>query len=91
MPNLALLETSGLYQAIEVGARLGTAHRARLAISYCQIPGILGDRGAVRGDLPGMIENGNTFAVLMDAVRSCSLGQITDTLYDVDGGYRRNL
>ena len=36
LPNLALLETSGLYQAIEVGARLGTAHRARLAISYCQ-------------------------------------------------------
>ena len=33
----------------------------------------------------------NTFAVLMDAVRCCSLGQITDTLFDVGGRYRRNL
>ncbi len=38
-----------------------------------------------------MIENGNTFAVLTDAVRSCSLGQITDTLYEVGGRYRRNM
>ena len=29
--------------------------------------------------------------VLMDAVRSCSLGQITDTLFDVGGKYRRNM
>ena len=33
----------------------------------------------------------NTFAVLMDAVRSCSLGQITDALFAVGGRYRRNL
>jgi methylmalonyl-CoA mutase len=38
-----------------------------------------------------VIENGNTFAVLMDAVRGCSLGQITHTLYDVGGRYRRNM
>ena len=35
-----------------------------------------------------MIENGITFNVLMDAVRSCSLGQITDTLYEVVGRHR---
>jgi methylmalonyl-CoA mutase len=33
----------------------------------------------------------NTFAVLMDAVRTCSLGQITDALFEVGGRYRRNL
>jgi methylmalonyl-CoA mutase len=33
----------------------------------------------------------NTFAVLMDAVRVCSLGQITHALFDVGGRYRRNL
>ena len=33
----------------------------------------------------------NLFAVLMDAVRSCSLGQITDTLFDLGGKYRRNV
>jgi methylmalonyl-CoA mutase len=38
-----------------------------------------------------VIENGNTFEVLMDAVRSCSLGQITNTLYEVGGRYRRNM
>jgi isobutyryl-CoA mutase len=38
-----------------------------------------------------VIENGNTFDVLMDAVRSCSLGQITSTLYEVGGRYRRNM
>jgi methylmalonyl-CoA mutase len=38
-----------------------------------------------------VIENGNTFEVLMEAVRGCSLGQITHTLYDVGGRYRRNM
>src|SRR5580698_2389105 len=32
-----------------------------------------------------VIENGNTFEVLMQAVRGCSLGQITHTLFDVGG------
>jgi isobutyryl-CoA mutase len=34
---------------------------------------------------------GNVFEVLMDAVRSCSLGQITEALFDVGGRYRRNV
>src|SRR6202166_1733979 len=38
-----------------------------------------------------VIEHGNTFEVLMEAVRVCSLGQITHTLYDVGGRYRRNM
>jgi isobutyryl-CoA mutase len=29
--------------------------------------------------------------VLMEAVRHCSVGQITHTLYDVGGRYRRNM
>jgi methylmalonyl-CoA mutase len=33
----------------------------------------------------------NIFAELMDAVRVCSLGQITQALYDVGGQYRRNM
>ena len=33
----------------------------------------------------------NLFEVLMDTVRHCSLGQITDTLFDVGGSYRRNV
>jgi len=33
----------------------------------------------------------NVFAVLVEAVRYCSLGQITDTLFEVGGQYRRNM
>jgi len=33
----------------------------------------------------------NMFEELMKAVRSCSLGQITNALYDVGGQYRRNM
>lgn len=38
-----------------------------------------------------VINNDNVFAVLMDAVRVCSLGQITDALFAVGGKYRRNM
>ena len=37
------------------------------------------------------IENGNIFAELMEAVKVCSLGQITNALYEVGGQYRRNM
>ncbi len=33
----------------------------------------------------------NLFAVLMDTVRHCTLGEITDALFDVGGKYRRNV
>ena len=38
-----------------------------------------------------VIDNGNVFEVLIDAVRVCSLGQITDALFEVGGQYRRNM
>ncbi|HRH91753.1 MAG TPA: methylmalonyl-CoA mutase family protein, partial [Agitococcus sp.] len=37
------------------------------------------------------IEGGNIFAELMNTVRYCSLGQITDALFSVGGQYRRNM
>ncbi|MEP9382545.1 fused isobutyryl-CoA mutase/GTPase IcmF [Nocardioides sp. KR10-350] len=33
----------------------------------------------------------NVFAVLMDAARVCSLGQITEAFFEVGGAYRRNV
>src|SRR5437870_3622391 len=50
-------------------------------------------------DRPGMlqrlkqavIDNRNVFEVLMDAVRVCSLGQITNALFEVGGQYRRSM
>ena len=38
-----------------------------------------------------VIQDQNVFAVLMDAVRVCSLGQITDALFEVGGQYRRSM
>ena len=35
--------------------------------------------------------HGNGFEALMDAVRYCSLGQITDALFEVGGQYRRTM
>jgi methylmalonyl-CoA mutase len=38
-----------------------------------------------------VIDDENVFAVLMDVVRVCSLGQITHALFEVGGQYRRNM
>jgi methylmalonyl-CoA mutase len=38
-----------------------------------------------------VIDNTNVFEVLVDAVRCCSLGQITEALYKVGGQYRRSM
>ena len=38
-----------------------------------------------------VIRSENVFAVLMDAVRCCSLGQITGALFEVGGQYRRSM
>jgi methylmalonyl-CoA mutase len=38
-----------------------------------------------------VMDNTNVFSVLMDAVRCCSLGQITSALFEVGGQYRRSM
>jgi methylmalonyl-CoA mutase len=38
-----------------------------------------------------VIENGNVFEALMQTVRVCSLGQITNALFEVGGQYRRSM
>ncbi|MDD4887456.1 MAG: methylmalonyl-CoA mutase family protein, partial [Thiomonas sp.] len=45
----------------------------------------------LQGLQQAVIDNGNVFAVLMDAVRVCSLGQITTALFEVGGQYRRSM
>ena len=37
------------------------------------------------------VANGNLFAELMETVKTCSLGQITNALFEVGGQYRRNM
>lgn len=37
------------------------------------------------------LRNGNVFEALMEACKYCSLGQITESLFEVGGQYRRNM
>jgi methylmalonyl-CoA mutase len=47
--------------------------------------------GALERLKRAVIDDDNVFAVLMDVVRVCSLGQITHALFEVGGQYRRNM
>jgi isobutyryl-CoA mutase len=40
---------------------------------------------------PSAADGGNVFEALMDAVRHCSPGQITEAFCEVGGQYRRNV
>ena len=44
-----------------------------------------------RGCKEAAVAGENVFAVLMDAARVCSLGQITEAFFEVGGQYRRNV
>ena len=39
----------------------------------------------------GKAKNENMFAVLMEACKYCSLGQLTDAMFEIGGQYRRNM
>jgi len=56
-------------------------------------------QGRHRDEAPAALERlkaaatsgGNVFDALMDAVRCCSLGQISEAFFEVGGQYRRNV
>ena len=51
-----------------------------------------GRAASLLGSLKGAATtNSNIFASLMEAVKGCTLGQITHALYEVGGQYRRNM
>ena len=37
------------------------------------------------------IQNQNIFEILLEAAKVCSIGQITNALFEVGGQYRRNM
>jgi len=47
--------------------------------------------GALERVQAAAISDGNIFAELVNAVRHCTLGEITDALFEVGGQYRRNM
>ncbi|MFT4526551.1 MAG: methylmalonyl-CoA mutase [Bacteroidia bacterium] len=46
---------------------------------------------AIEGLQKAAIQNSNMFDEMMEAAKHCSLGQITDALFEVGGQYRRNM
>jgi methylmalonyl-CoA mutase len=76
--------------------RAGPLHRGRKAVPAAA-PGRLPCPPRRRGPAmlarlqQAVIDNTNVFSVLMDAVRCCSLGQITSALFEVGGQYRRSM
>ena len=73
--------------------------RATEAEKKCQIKTVndLAERNSdmiddmLKGLKKTAIENGNLFESLMEACKYCTLGQITEALFDVGGQYRRNM
>jgi len=58
-----------------------------------QLHAFQGDKAATKMDYvqQAAIQNKNIFAQLMEATKVCSLGQITKSLFEVGGQYRRNM
>ncbi len=48
-------------------------------------------KAALRKLQEAAIRNENMFAVLMEATKYCSLGQLTAAMFEVGGQYRRNM
>ena len=46
---------------------------------------------ALKGLKEVAVNNGNLFEELMETVKYCTLGEITNALYEVGGQYRRNM
>ena len=46
---------------------------------------------SLRGLQHAAIQNRNMFSELMEAVKYCSLGQLTKAMFEVGGQYRRNM
>ncbi|MDH3232968.1 MAG: methylmalonyl-CoA mutase family protein, partial [Alphaproteobacteria bacterium] len=73
--------------------------RGTEAEKQSQITRLRGFQKANAGAAPAMLKrlqdavrrDDNVFEVLMEAVRVCSLGQITNALFEVGGQYRRNM
>jgi len=47
--------------------------------------------GAISAVKKAAVAHDNLFVALMDAVKSCSLGQLTEAMFEVGGAYRRNM
>ena len=77
----------------------GEVIRATQEEKQGQIDGLAALHAAHTGDMESAldrvrqtaVQHGNLFEELMKAVKSCSLGQLTEAMFEVGGAYRRNM
>jgi methylmalonyl-CoA mutase len=73
--------------------------RATEAEKQSQLDRLAGFKARHAGEAPAALDRlktaastgGNVFEALMDAVRYCTLGQLTEACFEVGGAYRRNV
>ena len=80
-PEVGGPEPSGLFACHQFAARLAEFHDRHRDAAPAALAAL--QEAATSG--------GNVFDALMDAVRVCSLGQISEAFFEVGGQYRRNV
>jgi methylmalonyl-CoA mutase len=70
-------------------SRPAAARSSRNRFDEPRHPGVL--ESTPKRTAPIALGGDNLFAVLMDAVRCCTLGEITQALFEVGGRFRRNV
>ena len=73
----------------ESRAAWSRTHAPRQRNCWLSVPG--NERKKARTIEQAAIKNENLFAVLMEACKYCSLGQLTEAMFEVGGQYRRNM
>jgi methylmalonyl-CoA mutase len=83
---------SGVASEIELARSTGEEKQSQLnRLNDFQVRSA-GQSGVCLAELKqAVIDNRNVFEVMMNAVRYCSLGQISNALYEVGGQYRRSM
>ncbi len=86
LPKEVIRATEEEKQAQDLSRHSGIATTENLQKAYAE------ESAAALKDLQhAAIKNENMFSVLMKGTKYCSLGQLTDAMFEVGGQYRRNM
>ena len=91
-PRMALLEVGQAPQQIELARSTDDEKQSQLQrLADFQQRHAAAAPAMLQKLQQAVIHDENVFNTLMDAVRVCSLGQITEALFEVGGQYRRSM
>jgi hypothetical protein len=93
--NIWLIEAEYLQQRTSLMELLlswmGDVARQQAGAEHLDLPKFQEATAALARLQHAAVSHGNVFAELVNTVRVCSLGQITNALFDVGGQYRRSM